>query len=64
MQVRDEDEVVMITNSGKLIRTLAGNISLHGRNTQGVRLMDVEDDAKIVSMGRVAEKASTVLNNI
>ena len=64
MQVRDEDEVVMITNSGKLIRTLAGNISLHGRNTQGVRLMDVEDDAKIVSMGRVAEKASSVLNNI
>jgi DNA gyrase subunit A len=64
MQVRDEDEVVMITSSGKLIRTLAGNISLHGRNTQGVRLMDVEDDAKIVSMGRVAEKASSVLNNI
>jgi DNA gyrase subunit A len=56
MQVRDEDEVVMITNSGKLIRTLAGNISLHGRNTQGVKLMDVEGDAKIVSMGRVAEK--------
>jgi len=64
MQVRDEDEVVMITNSGKLIRTLAGNISLHGRNTQGVKLMDVEGDAKIVSMGRVAEKASTVFNNI
>ncbi len=64
MQVRDEDEVVMITNSGKLIRTLAGNISLHGRNTQGVRLMDVEGDARIVSMGRVAEKASTVLNDI
>lgn len=56
MQVRDEDEVVMITNSGKLIRTLAGNISLHGRNTQGVRLMDVEGDAKIVSIGRVAER--------
>ena len=56
MQVRAEDEVVMITNSGKLIRTLAGNISLHGRNTQGVRLMDVEGEAKIVSIGRVAER--------
>jgi DNA gyrase subunit A len=56
MQVRDEDEVVMITSSGKLIRTLAGNISLHGRNTQGVRLMDVEGDDKIVSIGKVAEK--------
>ncbi len=56
MQVRDEDEVVMITNSGKLIRTLAGNISLLGRNTQGVKLMDVEAEDKIVSIGRVAEK--------
>ena len=56
MQVRDEDEVVMITSSGKLIRTLAGNISLHGRNTQGVKLMDVEGDDKIVSISKVAEK--------
>lgn len=56
MQVKDEDEVVMITSSGKLIRTLAGNISLHGRNTQGVKLMDVEGDDKIVSIGRVAER--------
>ncbi|MBS1113579.1 MAG: gyrA, partial [Nitrospirae bacterium] len=56
MQVRDEDEVVMITSSGKLIRTLAGNISLHGRNTQGVKLMDVEGEDKIVSIGKVAER--------
>lgn len=56
MQVRDEDEVVMITNTGKLIRTVAGNISIHGRNTQGVKLMDVEEGDRIVSIGRVAEK--------
>jgi DNA gyrase subunit A len=56
IQVRDEDEVVMITSSGKLIRTLAGNISLHGRNTQGVKLMDVEGEDKIVSIGKVAER--------
>ena len=56
MQVRDEDEVVMITSSGKLIRTLAGNISLHGRNTQGVKLMDVEGDDKIMSIGKIVEK--------
>ena len=56
MQVRDEDEVVMITSSGKLIRTLAGNISLHGRNTQGVKLMDVEGEDKIVSIGKVVER--------
>ncbi|MCC6347167.1 MAG: DNA gyrase subunit A [Nitrospirales bacterium] len=55
LQVKDEDEVVLITSSGKLIRTLAGNISLLGRNTQGVKLMDLEQDDRIVSMGRVAE---------
>jgi DNA gyrase subunit A len=56
LQVRDEDEIVMITSSGKLIRTVAGNISLHGRNTQGVKLMDVEGDDKIVSIGKVVER--------
>jgi len=56
MQVRDEDEVVMIANTGKLIRTVAGNISIHGRNTQGVKLMDLDPDDRIVSIGRVAEK--------
>jgi DNA gyrase subunit A len=56
MQVQEEDEVVMITSSGKLIRTVAGNISLHGRNTQGVKLMDVDGKDKIMSIGKVAEK--------
>ncbi|MEW6584043.1 MAG: DNA gyrase subunit A [Nitrospirota bacterium] len=56
MQVRDEDEIVMITSSGKLIRTVAGNISLHGRNTQGVKLMDVREEDKIVSIGKVVER--------
>jgi DNA gyrase subunit A len=55
MQVRDEDELVMITSSGKIIRTLAKDISLHGRNTQGVRLMDVGED-KVVSIAKVVEK--------
>lgn len=56
IQVRDEDEVVMIANTGKLIRTVAGNISIHGRNTQGVKLMDLDPEDRIVSIGRVAEK--------
>ncbi|MCE5194194.1 MAG: DNA gyrase subunit A [Nitrospiraceae bacterium] len=54
--VREEDEIIMITNSGKLIRTKADNISMQGRNTQGVRVMDVEKGDKIVSFGKVAEK--------
>lgn len=55
LQVRDEDEVVMITGAGKLIRTKAEDISVHGRNTQGVKLMDTADD-RIVSIAKVVEK--------
>ncbi len=55
LQVREEDEVVMITSSGKLIRTTAENISIHGRNTQGVKLMNTAED-RIASIARVAEK--------
>ncbi len=56
LQVRDEDEIVIITNSGKLIRTKAKNIPVQGRSTQGVRLMDLEPDDRIVGIGKVAER--------
>ncbi len=56
LQVHDEHEIVMITNKGKIIRTEASSISVMGRNTQGVRLMDVEGDDSVVSIGKVADK--------
>ncbi|MEE9524336.1 MAG: DNA gyrase subunit A [Thermodesulfovibrionales bacterium] len=56
LQVRDEDEIMLITKTGKLIRTKTENISIIGRNTQGVKLMNVEEDNSIVSIGKVAEK--------
>ncbi|MEJ2184227.1 MAG: DNA gyrase subunit A [Nitrospirota bacterium] len=56
LRVRDDDDVVMISNAGKIIRTGASDISLLGRNTQGVRVMDVNHEDRIVSVGRVAEK--------
>jgi DNA gyrase subunit A len=56
LRVLDEDEVVIMSNAGKLIRTRAENISLMGRNTQGVRVMDVNSTDRVVSIGRVAEK--------
>ncbi len=55
IQVRDDSEIVMITSSGKLIRMPAANIPVQGRNTQGVKLMDIEADDRIVSIGRVLE---------
>lgn len=56
LQVREDDEIVMITNAGKLIRTSVENISQLGRNTMGVKLMNVDPDDSIVSLGRVAVK--------
>ena len=56
MKVRDEDEIMLITQSGKTIRMPAEGISIIGRNTQGVKLMDLEENDKIVGMGKVAEK--------
>ncbi len=60
VQVQDENEIVLITNKGKIIRTEASAISVLGRNTQGVKVMDVEDDDRVVSIGRVADKERSI----
>ena len=56
IQVKDEDEIVLITNMGKVIRMPVRNISVLSRNTQGVKLMDLEANDRIVSLGRVVEE--------
>lgn len=56
LQVTNDDEIIIIAGSGKLIRMKASNISIIGRSTQGVRLIRLADDAKVVSIGRVIEK--------
>jgi len=56
LQVRDEDEIIIIASSGKLIRIKAKSISITGRATQGVRLIDLSGDDRVVSVARVAEK--------
>ena len=53
--VRDEDEVMLITNAGTLIRMRVGEISVVGRNTQGVRLIETEKHEKLVGIEKVAE---------
>jgi DNA gyrase subunit A len=56
LQVTKDDEIIIIASSGKVIRMQAKNISLIGRATQGVRLIDLADDDKVVSVARVVEK--------
>ena len=55
-QVTDEDQLMLITNNGKIIRLRVKDIRVIGRNTQGVRLIDLEGDERVVSLARLAEK--------
>ncbi len=54
-QVTDDDEVMLITDGGKVLRCRVRGISSMGRVTQGVRVMDLADGEKLVSMARMAE---------
>jgi DNA gyrase subunit A len=54
MQVNDNDEVILIANSGKMIRMPLKNVRTIGRTTQGVRLINLQDDEKVVGMDSVA----------
>ncbi|MDX1487464.1 MAG: DNA gyrase C-terminal beta-propeller domain-containing protein, partial [Acidiferrobacterales bacterium] len=50
-----EDEVMLITNAGKLIRTRTREISIVGRNTQGVHLIDLGPGESLAGLEKVAE---------
>jgi DNA gyrase subunit A len=54
--VTDEDDLMLITDGGKLIRMPVNGIPTIGRNTQGVRLIRLEEQEKVVAMERLAEK--------
>jgi len=56
--VDDESDLMFITDRGKLLRTQVKNIRAIGRNTQGVKMMVLEDDELIVSVAKLAEKDS------
>jgi len=53
-QVLDNDEVILIADSGKMIRMDLGNLRLIGRTTQGVKLINLEEGEKVVAMDTVA----------
>jgi DNA gyrase subunit A len=55
-QVVDDDEVMLITDGGKVLRARVSGISTMGRATQGVRIMNLAADEKLVSMARLAEQ--------
>jgi DNA gyrase subunit A len=54
--VKDEDDLMLITDIGKVIRTPVRGISVIGRNTQGVRLIDLSEGEKVVGIACVAQE--------
>jgi DNA gyrase subunit A len=55
VQVFDGDEIMLISNLGTLVRTKADEVSQLGRNTQGVRLINLRGDEHLVGVQRIVE---------
>lgn len=53
LQVEDDDEIMLISSNGTLIRTPVADISIMGRNTQGVRLIRVASGQRLVGLARI-----------
>ena len=53
LQVAEDDEVMLISSNGTLVRTGVDDISIMGRNTQGVRLIRVEQGQRLVGLARI-----------
>ena len=54
--VEEADQVMLVTDAGKLIRTPVAGIRIAGRSTQGVIVLDTADDEHVVSVERVSEE--------
>ena len=62
-QVNEDQELLVITEQGKMLRTPVNQIRTIGRATQGVRLMDLEAPDKVVSIALVAKTEEEVIDD-
>ncbi len=54
--VTDDDQIMLVTSGGKVIRLRVNEIRVIGRNTQGVRLINLEEGERVASVARLAER--------
>ena len=54
-QVVDTDQIMLITDAGTLVRTRVSEVSIVGRNTQGVRLIRISENEHVVSLERICD---------
>jgi DNA gyrase subunit A len=62
-QVHDDDELMLITQQGKILRMASKDIRTIGRATQGVTLIDIEGEDRAVSIARLAERDDETLTD-
>jgi DNA gyrase subunit A len=55
VQVEEQDEIMLITDNGTLVRTRVSEVSIIGRNTQGVRIIRTAEDEHVVALQRIDE---------
>jgi len=55
-QVRPEDGMMLITSEGKIIRINVGGVRVSGRSTQGVKLMNLDGDDRLVAVAKLGEQ--------
>jgi len=58
LQVRDGDDILVVTTKGKMIRFHVSDVSSQGRNTWGVRIIDLEADDRVGSVARVESEST------
>src|SRR5712692_9900819 len=56
-QVRDDDEIMVMTAEGKILRTRVDDVREIGRNAQGVRLIDMTETDRVVGVAKLAESS-------
>ena len=56
--IEEQDQIVLVTNAGQLIRCPVDDVRIAGRNTQGVRIFRTDEGEKVVSVERVPEDGS------
>ena len=60
--VQEEDEAMLVTNTGRVIRFPVRDVSVIGRNTQGVRLIELDPEERVVAVARLVERESDQAN--
>ena len=58
VQVGDDDELMLISDGGTLVRTAAAEVSIVGRDAQGVRLIRLGEGERLVQVARIEKLAS------